>query len=259
MRLLFLGDIFGKPGRGVAQDYVPFLRKEHDIDICIANCENIADGRGITERTAKELFAAGIDVLTSGNHLWDRQESHEYLRNEKRIIRPANYPPGAIGNTYIIAECANGENIAVVSLVGQAFMSTALSPYYLMDELLPILHEHTKSIFVDFHAESTAEKRAFGLNFDGMISAMIGTHTHIQTADEEILPNGTAYLTDAGMTGPHDSVIGIRKDIIINKMITGMPLRYEVADSGNQINGVILDINAETGLATNIKRLREHV
>lgn len=259
MRLLFLGDIFGKPGRAVAQDYVPFLRKEHKIDLCIANCENIADGRGITERTAKELFACEIDVLTSGNHLWDKHESHEYLRNEKRIVRPANYPPGAIGSQFIIAQCSNGETIAVVSLVGQAFMNTALSPYFVMEELLPILHEQTKSIFVDFHAESTAEKRAFGFNFDGRISAMIGTHTHIQTADEEILPYGTAYLTDAGMTGPHDSIIGIKKEIIIEKMITGMPLRYEVADSGNQVNGVIIDIDSVTGLATEIRRVRNKV
>ncbi len=259
MRILFLGDIFGKPGRAIAQDYVPYLRKENEIDICIANCENIADGRGVTERTAKELFTAGIDVLTSGNHLWDKQESHEYIRNEKRIIRPANYPSGAIGYQYILANCANGEKLAVVSLVGQAFMTTALSPYFIMEELLPILNEHTRNIFVDFHAESTAEKRAFGLNFDGRISAMIGTHTHIQTADEEILPNGTAYLTDAGMTGPHDSVIGIKKEIIIAKMTTGMPLRYEVADSGNQVNGVIIEINADTGLATCIKRVRNKV
>jgi 2',3'-cyclic-nucleotide 2'-phosphodiesterase len=259
MRLLFLGDIFGKPGREIAQDYVPFLREKHKVDICIANCENIADGRGITERTAKELFTAGIDVLTSGNHLWDKHESHEYLRNEKRIVRPANYPPGAIGNQFFFAECRNGEMIAVVSLVGQAFMTTALSPYFIMDELLPILNERTKNIFVDFHAESTAEKRAFGLNFDGRISAMIGTHTHIQTADEEILPHGTAYLTDAGMTGPHDSVIGIKKEIIIAKMITGMPLRYEVADSGNQINGVLIDIDSKTGMATSIIRIRDKV
>ncbi|HNX00564.1 MAG TPA: TIGR00282 family metallophosphoesterase [Candidatus Cloacimonadota bacterium] len=259
MRILFLGDIFGKPGRTIAQDYVPYYRKEYGIDLCIANCENIADGRGVTERTAKELFSCDIDILTSGNHLWDRQESHDYLRAEKRIVRPANYPPGAIGNQFVIAQCENGETIAIVSLVGQAFMTTALSPYFIMEELLPVLHEHTKSIFVDFHAESTAEKRAFGMNFDGRISAMIGTHTHIQTADEEILPNGTAYLTDAGMTGPHDSVIGIRKEIIIEKMITGMPLRYEVADTGNQINGVIVEIDAETGLATHIQRLRENV
>jgi 2',3'-cyclic-nucleotide 2'-phosphodiesterase len=259
MRLLFLGDIFGKPGRMIAQDYVPYLRKEHEIDICIANCENIADGRGVTERTARELFNSGIDVLTSGNHLWDKQESHEYIRNEARIIRPANYPPGAIGHQFILAECDNGEVLAVISLVGQAFMTTALSPYYTMEELLPILKEHTNNIFVDFHAESTAEKRAFGLNFDGRISAMIGTHTHIQTADEEILPNGTAYLTDAGMTGPHDSVIGIKKDIIISKLLTGMPLRYEVADTGNQVNGVIIDINPVNGLATGIKRVRDKV
>jgi 2',3'-cyclic-nucleotide 2'-phosphodiesterase len=259
MRLLFLGDIFGKPGREIAQDYVPFLKKEHEIDLCIANCENIADGRGVTERTAKELFNAGIDVLTSGNHLWDKHESHEYIRNEKRIIRPANYPPGAIGHQFILTETCNGEILAVVSLVGQAFMNTALSPYFIMEELLPILNEHTTNIFVDFHAESTAEKRAFGMNFDGRISAMIGTHTHIQTADEEILPKGTAYLTDAGMTGPHDSIIGIKKDIIIAKMITGMPLRYEVADTGNQINGAIIDINGKTGQATAIQRIRDKV
>ncbi len=259
MNILFIADVFGRPGRQIVKNHLPALLSELAIDVCIANCENSASGLGVTEKTADELFNAGVDILTGGNHLWDKKEVFDYLAIEKRILKPANFPPRALGNRFFIKTLPREKKLAIVTLCGQAFMGPADSPFIVMEELLPILKKESDYIFVDFHAEATAEKRAFGLYFDGQISAVVGTHTHIQTADEEILPGGTAYITDAGMTGPHHSVIGIKKEIIFEKIMTGMPLRYEVAERGKQLNAVFITIDELTGKATKIDRIREKI
>jgi metallophosphoesterase (TIGR00282 family) len=259
MRILFFGDVFGKPGRMVVQRFLPLLQEEFKPDFCIANGENLAQGRGLTEKTAGALFQAGIAAFTSGNHLWDKRESLEYIKLDGRILKPLNYPEKAVGARYIILHTTDGAKLAVLTLIGQAFMPPANSPIDALMAILPEIQQHTSTILVDFHAEATAEKRTLGMLFDGQISALVGTHTHIQTADEEILPKGTAYLTDVGMTGPHDSVIGVKTEIILQKMTTGMPIRYEVADGGLQINAVVIDIDEQSGTALAIKRIKREV
>ena len=256
MKILFIGDIFGKAGRQIIVDRLPELKKEFCIDVCIANGENVAQGRGITEKTAKTLFNSGVDLFTSGNHLWDKKDSLPYIEKEKRILKPINFPEKAFGNSYIIHQLEDKRKLAVFNVIGQVFMGPADSPFTGCDNMLSILTEETKFIFVDFHAEATAEKRALGHYLDGRISAIVGTHTHIQTADEEILAGGTGYLTDAGMTGAHDSVIGVKKEIILDKMISGMPRRYEPSNQGLQINGVYIELDDISGKTIDIVRIR---
>jgi len=258
MNILFLGDIFGKPGREIIVSYLPELLKEFSVDFCIANGENVAQGRGITPKTARALFTSGIDAFTSGNHLWDQKGSIEFLEKEQRIVKPLNYPEKAKGSPYIILSKDNLK-LGVISLIGQAFMGPANSPFEITDKFIPLLKKETSCILVDVHAEATAEKRALGFYLNGKVSAVVGTHTHIQTADEEVLFKGTAYITDVGMTGPHDSVIGIKKSIILEKLTTGMPLRYEVAEEGLQINGVLINIDPDSGKAISIKRIKREV
>ncbi len=258
MRFLFFGDVFGKPGRRVVMNNLHKLRDEFRIDVSIMNCENLASGRGVTQKTASPLFDIGIDAFTSGNHLWDRKQSIDYLHSEPRIVKPLNFPCDAAGSSHYIID-KGGIRICVLTLVGQAFMTGADLPFQSLSRALPGFQRESDMIVVDFHAESTAEKRALGLYFDGQIQAVLGTHTHIQTADEEILPNGTAYITDVGMTGPHDSVIGVKKEIILEKMRTGMPVLYEVAESGLQINAVVFEIDDSTGKAVSIQRVRRSV
>ncbi len=256
MNLLFIGDIFGKPGRELLSDYLPNIRKEFEVDFCIANGENVAQGRGITERTSKMLFKAGVDLFTSGNHLWDQRDALGFLEWEHRILKPANYPKQAYGSEYQIIRNQNGLSLGVFTLSGQSFMGPANSPFEKADELIEIIGKETPNILVDIHAEATAEKRALGHYLDGRISALVGTHTHIQTADEEILPEGTAYITDVGMTGPHDSVIGVKKEIILQKMISGMPKKYEVALTGLEINAVVIQVENTSGRACYIERIK---
>jgi len=259
MNILFVADVFGRPGRSIVKKRIKGLKAEMNIDICIANCENAAAGKGITEKTAAELFDSGIHILTGGNHLWDRKESFDYLAVENRILKPANYPPQSIGNCFFYKTTESGHKLAILCLTGQSYMNFGDSPFTVLDQLLPILKKETNCIFVDFHAESTAEKRAFGYYFDGKVSAVIGTHTHIQTADEEILPKGTAYITDAGMTGPHNSVIGIVKEIACRRFVTGMPSKFEVAENGLELNGVVVKVNDNSGKATSIERIKEKI
>ena len=259
MKILFFGDIFGKAGRSLVIDQLPALREEFQLDICLANGENIAPGRGITRKTAEPLFAAGIDLFTSGNHLWDKKETLAYLEQENRILKPANYFQKAIGNTSHIIQLKDGRKLAVFCLIGQVFMSPSNSLVETTDKILPELQKETNNILVDLHGEATAEKRALAFYLDGRISALFGTHTHIQTADEEILPGGTGYITDVGMTGPHDSVIGIKKDIILEKLLSGMPKTYEVSDSGLQINAVFLEIDDDSGKTVSIERIRRKI
>jgi metallophosphoesterase (TIGR00282 family) len=256
MRIIFLGDVFGKPGRTLVLDNLERLKNYYSADVVLINGENLADGKGLTDKTTKPLFEAGVDAITSGNHLWDRYESHDFLKLESRIIKPLNYPKAALGNTHYTIN-ANNEYLTVFCLTGQMFMTACDSPYATADAFLMSGNFMNHIMLVDFHAESTAEKRAFAQMFDGRISSIIGTHTHIQTADEEILSKGTSYITDAGMTGPHDSVIGVKKNLIIEKMITGMPVRYEVADTGLQINGVFIETDPVTNLSIKIERIRE--
>jgi len=259
MNILFIGDIFGKVGRQIILDYLPSLKEEFKVDLCIANGENLAHGRGVTEKTARPLFEAGIDIFTSGNHLWDKKEAFVYLKQENRILKPINYPKRAIGNYYQIWQDKEDNKVAIFCLVGQAFMGPAGNLADSVDKLLPTLQKQTNTIIVDIHAEATAEKRTLGFYLQGKVSAVIGTHTHIQTADEEILPEGTAYITDVGMTGPHDSVIGIKKDIILRRFISGMPVQYEIADSGLQINAILVRTDDKTGKAVEIFRIRRKI
>jgi len=258
MNILFLGDIFGKPGRGIVTEHLESLREEFNIDFCIANGENVAQGRGITSKTARSLFEKGIDAFTSGNHLWDQKDSISFLEKEKRILKPLNYPDKAKGSPFIILN-KNNLKLGVVSVIGQAFMGPANSPFDALDKNLPLIHAETNCLLIDFHAEATAEKRALGYYLNGRVSAVIGTHTHIQTADEEILSKGTAYITDVGMTGPHDSVIGVKKEIILEKMSTGMPIRYEVSNKGLQINAVVVNIDSESGRGLSIERVKRKI
>jgi len=256
MNILFIGDIYGRPGRDLITSKLKFLKNELAIDMVIANGENIAHGKGITQRTATAMFEAGIDVFTSGNHLWDKKESFNYLNEEKRIVKPINYSKNAPGNDFYVFTLSTGEKVGVMNFAGQSFMPVANSPFEKFDEIYPKVKEQTDTIIVDFHAEATAEKRAFGFYLDGKVSAVLGTHTHIQTADEEILPNGTAYITDAGMTGSHNSVIGVKTEIILKKIKNGVPVKYEMAEKGLQINGVVVEILK--GKAQKIVRLKRY-
>ncbi|MCB5253007.1 MAG: TIGR00282 family metallophosphoesterase [Candidatus Cloacimonadaceae bacterium] len=254
MTVLFFGDIFGKPGRKALLSHLPQLISQFNSDFVIMNGENLADGKGITERTLKPLLSKGVDVVTSGNHLWDRQEGLEYIASEPRILKPMNYPPLAPGSlNYIVRK--GDLALSVICLTGQIYMPPCDSPFQAFDSFWEST-DQTLPLFVDFHAESTAEKRGFGWYVDGRACAVIGTHTHIQTADEEVLSEGTAYLTDAGMTGAHDSVIGVKKEIILEKFRTSVPHRFETSDQGLMINGVVLKIDPISRKATHIQRLR---
>jgi metallophosphoesterase (TIGR00282 family) len=256
IRVLFFGDIYGRSGRESVINNLSALKEEFEIDFTIANCENMASGRGVTERTAKELFTAGIDVFTSGNLLWDKRDSLDYIAEEKRILRPINYPAGAIGNRWIIIKSDSGKKLGVFCLMGQIFTVACESPWRHIEDILPVISQETNAILVDVHAEATGEKKALAYFMDGRVSAVVGTHTHVQTADEDILPQGTAYISDVGMNGPHDSVIGVKTDIILRKQLTGMPIRFVPAETGNQINAVMIEIDEETGKAVKIVRIK---
>ncbi len=258
MKILFFGDIFGRPGRKALKAFLPSFLSANPVDFVIANCENAADGKGVTENSIREIFDTGVDGLTSGNHLWDKRDGINAIINEKRLAKPLNFPPDAPGNAFSLIE-KNGKQLLIASLCGQAFMSPVDSPFFALEKRLDEFRGLTPCILIDFHAESTAEKRTFGFYFDGKVSAVLGTHTHIQTADEEILPQGTAYITDVGMTGPLDSVIGIKKEIAIEKIKKGLPVRHEVSFEKIYINAVLIEIDELNGKALHITRLREKV
>lgn len=258
MRLLFFGDVFGKAGRVTLAEQLEALKAEFQPDFIVINAENLADGKGLTEKTLKPLLRAGVDAVTGGNHLWDRAESLDFIRSTPLIVKPLNYPVSAPGSsTYTIVK---GElRLTLISLSGQIFMPPCDSPFAAFDKWHAEYGKDHQCVMLDFHAESTAETRALGWHVDGRISALMGTHTHIQTADEEILPEGTGYITDVGMTGPHDSVIGMRKNIILEKLRNSIPIRYEASDRGNQINAVCVDIDPISGKALCIQRIRRAV
>jgi len=256
MRIMMVGDVVGKRGRMAALELIPSLSSEQNIDFVIVNGENSAAGIGITPDIVEAFLKHGnIHVLTLGNHAWGKREIYPTLDSEPRLLRPANYPPGAPGRGYGVFGSAAGP-VAVISLQGRTFMEQVDDPFRAVDAILADISTKTKVIIVDFHAEATSEKQAFAWYVDGRVSAVIGTHTHVQTADERILPEGTAYLTDVGMTGPMDSIIGMRRDIVIPKFLSGLPARFEVADDEAQLCAVVLDIDPATGRARSIRRIQ---
>ncbi len=256
MKVLFIGDIVGKPGRKAVKEGLPGIVNKLKIDFVIANAENAAAGFGITQAIGEELFSQGIHVLTSGNHIWDKKEAVSYISKENRLLRPANYPGDVPGAGNIIMKTAAGDKIAVLNLSGRVFMQPLDCPFQTVNKEISLLRDQTPVIVVDFHAEATSEKSAFGWFLDGKVSAVVGSHTHVQTADEKILPKGTAFITDAGMTGPTDSVIGVKKEQIINKFLTHIPTRFETAKGTSLLSCVVLDINEKTGLSNSIQRLQ---
>lgn len=252
---LFIADIVGKPGRRVVSQLVPELRREYAIDLCVANCENASAGRGITIKTANALFSYGIDILTSGNHVWDRKEILPFLEKNPNMLRPANYPPGALGSGALVYHLSTGFPVGILNLQGRVFMREIDCPFRVAKKHIEELQRETRVVFVDFHAEATSEKVAMGWYLDGEVSAVIGTHTHVQTADERILPMGTAYITDVGMTGPHDSIIGIEKDAVLDRFLTQMPTRFTPAEENLKFCGVVIRVDARTGKAVHVQRL----
>ena len=262
MKLLFIGDIVGQPGRNAVKALVPKLREQHALDFVIANGENSAGGSGITPKIAEEIFSAGVDAITTGDHLWDQKEVMELLAGENRFLRPLNYPAGTPGEGSAIFEVRSSESgvrslIAVMNAQGRTFMPPLENPFLLAAEEVKRLRQQTKIIFVDFHAEATSEKIAFARMLDGQVSAVVGTHTHVQTADEQIFPGGTAYLTDAGFTGPHEGVLGREIEPVLRKFLTGMPQRFEVAKNRVLLHGAVIEIDEASGKAVNIQRVSE--
>lgn len=256
MKVLFIGDIVGEPGRKALRNGLPPLIDKLKIDFVIANAENAAGGFGITKPICEEIFSIGVNVLTSGNHIWDKKEAIQYIMEERRLLRPANYPDEAPGYGSIIAETPAGEKIAVLNLAGRVFMNQLDCPFKTAKAALLKLKEETRVVIVDFHAEATSEKAAIGWFLDGEVSAVIGTHTHVQTADEKILPEGTAFITDVGMTGPVNSIIGVKKELVISKFLTQVPVRFETAKGLSMLSCVVLEIDAKTGRAASIERLQ---
>ena len=256
MKVLFIGDIFGEPGRRALARAVPRLVAQRQIDIVIGNGENAAGGFGITPELADELFDLGLAVITTGNHAWDKKEILDYFPREPRLLRPANYPSGTPGNGSVVVESAGGEQLGVLQLMGRAYMPTLDCPFQVAKKELAALKKRTAAVIVDMHAEATSEKMAMGHYLDGEVVAVVGTHTHVQTADDQILPKGTAYMTDIGMTGPLHSVIGVKKELAIEKFLTGMPRRFEVASGPSVFCAVLLELDARLGKALSIERIR---
>ena len=259
MRILFIGDIVGSPGRRIVKERLADMLASApggEIDLAIANCENAAAGFGITPRLVEELLSAGVEILSGGNHIWNRKEILDYFPHQPRLLRPANYPAEAPGNGLYIGTAKNGVGYAVLNLQGRVFMPSIDCPFRAADRELVRIPPEVKVIIVDMHAETTSEKQAMGWYLDGRVSAVIGTHTHVATADERILPKGTAYITDVGMTGPHDSVIGMDKDAILRRFLAGLPERFEVAEGDVQMNTVLVDVDPSTGRARSISRIR---
>ena len=258
MNILFIGDIFASPGRVLVARYLQEIITTEKIQLAIANAENSAGGFGVTPLIAEELFAIGVDVLTSGNHIWDKKEVFDYLPRTPRLLRPANYPADLPGSGLLVTKARNGVPVAIINLQGRVHLPAIEDPFRMADGILKSLDAlpsvGVKVRFVDFHAELTSEKMAMGWYLDGRVSAMVGTHTHIPTADERILPGGTAYQTDVGMTGPYDSVIGSEKSLAIRRFLTGMPIRLDNAKSGAELHAVIVTVDPATGHAIAIRR-----
>jgi len=259
LKILFIGDIVGEPGRRAVSELLPRLRRQHGVELVIANGENSAGGSGITPKTAEEIFAAGVDIITSGDHLWDQKEVIGLLQNESRFLRPLNYPQGTPGQGSVVYQANNQAPVAIVNLQGRTFMPDLENPFTFIRAEVERLRQKTNIIFIDLHAEATSEKAALARMLDGQVSAVIGTHTHVQTADEQIFPGGTAFLSDAGFTGPHESVIGREIEPVIKRFLTLQPQRFAVAENNVKLQGVVVEINDHTGKALNIQRVSENL
>jgi len=258
MNILCIGDIVGEVGRTMVREWVPVLKEELSISLVVANVENAAGGSGITPKLADKLFRYGCDVLTTGDHIWDRQEIVDYLGSKDCVIRPLNFPQGTPGRGFCVIELPGGIKVGIINLLGRVFIRYQSDcPFRAAEKAVAEISRETKNIVVDFHAETTSEKMAMGMFLDGKVSAVVGSHTHIQTADDRILPQGTAYLTDLGMTGPYDSVIGQDKEKIIKRFLSCMPSRFEVAKGDPWLCGAVIDIDESTGLARSIQRIKK--
>jgi hypothetical protein len=257
MRLLFIADIVGQPGRRAVTELVPRLRQQHRLDLVVANGENSAGGSGITVGTAGEIFSGGVDIITSGDHLWDQKEVIQLLEREPRFVRPLNYPPGVPGQGSTLFESEGLPPVGILNLQGRTFMAPLDSPFQAALAEVERLRRNTNLIFVDFHAEATSEKLALARLLDGRISALIGTHTHVQTADEQIFPGGTAFLCDGGFTGPHESIIGREIEPVVRRFLTNAPQKFEVARERVRLQGAIVEIDNTTGRALSIQRVSE--
>jgi metallophosphoesterase (TIGR00282 family) len=255
MNVLMVGDVYGEPGRNAVQKLLPRIREEHQIDFVVVNVENAAGGFGVTPALAKGFLDMGVDVMTTGNHVWDKKEIVEYIGRENLLLRPANYPVGTPGVGYITVK-AGPWKVTVINLMGRVFMPPLDCPFRKADEIIAEVSRDTRVILVDMHAEATSEAVAMGWYLDGRVSAVVGTHRHVQTADERVLPGGTAYITDLGMTGPTDGVIGVDRETILQRFLTQMPVRFEPARGPAALHGVLIAIDAETGRAQDIRRLR---
>jgi metallophosphoesterase (TIGR00282 family) len=255
MKILFVGDIFGKPGRDIARRGIPILVEQRGIEFVIANVENSAAGFGVTGDIAEAILSYGVDAMTSGNHVWDKKEVLEYIPRQAKLLRPANFPAGVPGRGSYLGRTRSGDPIGVLNLMGRVFMTPIDDPFAVALREIEILRAKARVIVVDFHAEATSEKLAMGWHLDGRVTAVVGTHTHVQTADERILPKGTAYHTDVGMTGPHDSIIGVNIEAALGRFLTGMPARFESATGPGRLNAVEITADAATGKATRIERL----
>ncbi len=254
MRILIVGDVVGRPGRKAFGKYTKELRQKHNIDIVIVNGENSAGGKGVSRKSLDELYAAGADIVTSGNHIWDNREVQGLIDDEPYLVRPANYPEGAPGKGWCLYPF-KAKNIAVINLSGRAFMPDMDCPFQKIDDILSEIGDQADIKILDFHAETTSEKMAMGFYLDGRVQVVVGTHTHIQTADERLLPNGTAYITDLGMVGPWNSVLGVKSDIIIKKFTSCMPIRFDLADGPAVYSAVIVEIDDATNKAVAVERL----
>jgi metallophosphoesterase (TIGR00282 family) len=256
VRILFFGDIVGRPGRQAVAAILPRWRSNYQPDIVVANGENAAAGKGLTASVAEELFGAGVDVLTLGNHAFNKKEVITLLEDETRVLRPANYPPGTPGYGYGVFQ-AGTARLAIVNYLGRVFLDALDDPFQGANALIPLLRKQTTCILIDIHAEATSEKAAMAWMLDGQVSAVVGTHTHVVTADERVLPKGTAFITDVGMVGPHDSVLGVDTSIVVNRFLSHMPARFELASGPVIINAVLITVSDATGVAEEIVRLQE--
>lgn len=254
MRILFIGDVVGSPGRKMVQEFLPKLKKKFHPTVTIINGENAAHGKGITESIYRNFLDNGAQMVTLGNHAWDKKEIFEFIDEAKYMVRPANFPEGTPGKGLAYVTSNNLE-VAVINLQGRTFMNPIDCPFQKADELVEEASKRTPIIFVDFHAETTSEKQAMGWYLDGRVTAVVGTHTHVQTADDHILPFGTSYITDVGMTGPYDGILGVNREAVIKKFLTGLPVRFEVTDGRTQLSAVLIDIDDKTGKSQKIQRI----
>jgi len=255
MRILFIGDVFGRPGRDLLRTLLPRLVARYGIEFVIANVENAAAGFGVTREVGEGLLRLGVHAMTSGNHIWDRKEALEYVGAEPRLLRPANYPVGVPGRGAMIGHTADGRIVGVINVMGRVFMPAVDDPFAAARREVAALAAAARIIIVDFHAEATSEKVAMGWYLDGSVTAVVGTHTHVQTADSRLLPGGTAYITDVGMTGPHDSIIGTDKDTTLRRFLTGMPTRLDVASGDPRLHAIVITADEVTGRAAAVERL----